>query len=177
MVVLAAGAVSLSNTMTPIAIVIHHSALTKEDLDYTGGASDVTAIDRLHQRRGYAVFYWGHTYHVAYHYVILPDGTVQGGRPERCRGAHTSGHAASIGICLIGNFSSESNSSEADGNQRPTANQLASLGALVSQLRSKYSIGCDHIFQHKQLSPKTLCPGDRFPWMDFRFSVNCGEIE
>lgn len=53
----------------------------------------------------FETFYWGQIYHIGYHYIILPDGTLESGRPEKCKGAHAVGYNDYLGICLIGDFS------------------------------------------------------------------------
>ena len=70
-------AVSASNTIRPIGIIIHHSglmppimslgAMTRDRLPM-----DVESWDAFHQRRGFRAFYWGHFYHIGYHYLIFP---------------------------------------------------------------------------------------------------------
>lgn len=39
---------------------------------------------------------------IGYHFVILEDGAIEGGRPSYWRGSHTKGHNDALGICLIG---------------------------------------------------------------------------
>jgi len=85
----------------PVEIVIHHSAIP---FPPNGLPIEVKAIDEIHQRKGYGIFYLGHTYHVGYHYIILPDGTLQQGRPERCKGAHTAGYNHYTGYLLNWGF-------------------------------------------------------------------------
>lgn len=157
---LACCAVSLWNTITPAGIVIHHSAVPPLP---DGRRVDVEAIDEIHRRRGFGIFYWGRVYHVGYHYVILPDGTVQQGRPARCRGAHAQGYNSYIGICLVGNFSSRERPAGAPRAEEPTAAQLSALVDLGRRLRAEYGIPADHVVTHRDLNPETECPGDRFP--------------
>lgn len=75
---------SYRNTITPLGIIIHHSAVPPPP---GGTPIDVSVLDSIHEKRGFSIFYWGRTYHVGYHYIILPDGTVQRGRPDHCQGA------------------------------------------------------------------------------------------
>jgi N-acetyl-anhydromuramyl-L-alanine amidase AmpD len=151
---------SYRNSITPAGIIVHHAALPArfQDRDV-----DVETIDHLHEQRGYGAFYWGRVYHVGYHYVILPDGIVQQGRPEHCRGAHAAGYESFLGICLIGNFSSGSNPDGDRGLKEPTKAQLQALAALVQRLRETYHLSSDRIRQHRDVNPDTECPGDRFP--------------
>ncbi len=164
--------ISYRNTIRPAGIVVHHSTLPATV------TSDVTLdarwINEAHKQRGLGIFYWGRTYHIGYHYVILPDGTVQPGRPERCQGAHAQGHNSYLGICLIGDFSSKENPDGALGLNRPTQAQMRSLVALIGQLRERYQLPLDHVVQHKELNPNTECPGDLFPVDELRTSLNTG---
>jgi hypothetical protein len=155
---------SYANTITPSGIVIHHSALPPMPGRHT---ADLAAIERLHRGRGFGAFYWGRFYHAGYHYIILPDGTVQAGRPERCRGAHTTGFNSYIGICLVGDFSSRENSAGALGAAEPTDAQMRSLVELTNRLRAQYDIPLGNVIQHHDANPNTECPGDRFPFTQF----------
>jgi hypothetical protein len=144
---------SFFNTITPVGIIIHHSVLIPAgDLPETE-----RALDRFHYARGYEVSCFGKIYHIAYHYLILPNGKVVSGRPERCEGSHARGYNSYLGIALVGNFSSRARKSGAPA--RPTKEQLASLVRLCCYLRQKYSIPLQHIMPHNEVS-KTECPGD-----------------
>jgi len=161
------------NSINPTGIVIHHSALTAADFAKFPGPTDATVIDHLHESRGFSVLCDGHLYHIGYHYVILPDGTVQSGRPERCLGAHTLGYNNALGICLIGNFSTVANPEGRLGIIRPTKAQIHSLVVLVNDLKTKYLIPCARIQRHQDLKIGTLCPGDRFPWSYVQAQIGC----
>jgi len=87
--------------LVPRGIVIHHSATDTN----IGLGVDAAFLDRVHSDRGWGLRYGQNVYHIGYHYVILPDGTVQAGRPEWMPGAHTAGYNHYLGICLIGDFS------------------------------------------------------------------------
>ena len=152
--------ISTQNTITPVGIVIHHSAVP---FPPDGSPIDVKAIDEIHQRKGYGIFYWGRTYHVGYHYIILPDGNLQQGRPENCKGAHTTGYNNYTGICLIGDFSPSDNINSDKGPQEPTRKQMETLINLVRRLRSDYNIPTTNIHTHHELNPETECPGENFP--------------
>ncbi len=165
---------SLDNTIEPNGIVIHHSALSADDRVRFPGPTDAAVIDALHQTRGFRTFYWGKIYHIGYQYLILPDGTIQTGRPEHCRGQHVEGHSSYIGICLIGNFSSVANPDGEGGLKSPTDAQMQSVAMLAESLQKKYKISCSSVFRHRDLKPGTLCPGDRFPWVEFRQRLGCG---
>lgn len=148
----------------PPGVVIHHSATAA-----TAGGRRVDAafIDRAHERRGWCVSDGGVDYHIGYHYVILPDGTVEAGRPEWLPGAHAVGANDHLGICLVGNFSSGANPEGAEQPARPTKAQMAALTELVKRLMRKYRFGADHIYGHRDFAA-TDCPGDRFPLEQFR---------
>jgi N-acetylmuramoyl-L-alanine amidase len=162
-------AVSYHNTITPSGIIIHHSAVPPLP---DGSPADVKILDQIHERRGYGIFYWGRTYHIGYHYVILPDGTVQQARPEHCRGAHATGYNSYIGICLIGDFSSADNPDGERGLQEPTEAQMRSLIALSRQLIGRYHFPVSHVMRHHDVNPDTDCPGDRFPFSTFVKGIN-----
>ncbi len=155
---------SCQNTITPVGIVIHHSAVP---FLQNAPPLDVKAIDEIHQRRGYSIFYWGQTYHVGYHYIILPDGTLQQGRPEKSKGAHTKGYNDYIGICLIGDFSLTDNKNGDKGPQQPTQEQMKTLIKITNNLQSKYNMPPENIRTHKELDLETECPGEKFPTDDF----------
>ena len=145
---------SFFNTITPSGIIIHHSVLIPAgDLPETE-----RALDRFHYARGYEVSCFGKVYHIAYHYLILPDGKVISGRPERCEGAHARGYNSYLGIALVGDFSSHGKSHRV-APDRPTKAQLASLIRLCCHLRQKYSIPLQRIMPHNAVS-RTECPGE-----------------
>jgi N-acetylmuramoyl-L-alanine amidase len=166
---------SLQNTIRPTGIVIHHSALTAEELAQFPGPTDVSVIDALHEKRGFEVNCQGHIYHIGYHYIILPDGTIQSGRPENCIGAHTQGHNDALGICLVGNFSSVANPDGKLGLLHPTPSQIDSLAKLVKDLRIRCGFTCDQIRRHQEIKPGTLCPGDRLNWRYIQAQFGCGK--
>lgn len=149
--------VSRSNTIRPDGIVIHHSAVPQII------ANDARGLDLIHKKKGFGAFYRGQTYHIAYHFVILPNGVVETGRPEHLRGAHTSGYSSYLGICLIGDFSRTDNPSGEYALAQPTERQLLSLNNLIQALQAKYHIPSTRIFLHRELVHSTECPGDRFP--------------
>ena len=110
------------NQLTPLPaedieyFVVHHSAgnknLTIED------------INKEHQALGWTC--------VGYHAYILPDGTIQYGRPTCYQGAHAYGHNdESLGVCLAGYF-------HHPVNDEPTDKQIKSLIELLKNWTSKY---------------------------------------
>jgi hypothetical protein len=147
---------SFFNIVTPAGIIIHHSVLVPtKNLRQAEGA-----IDSFHYSRGLEISCFGRTYHIAYHYLILPNGQVRAGRPERCEGAHARGYNSYLGIALVGDFSSVDNPRGQKGPMRPTKAQMASLVRLCRELRQKYNIPLQHIMPHSDVS-RTECPGDR----------------
>jgi hypothetical protein len=158
-------AVTYSNTITPTGIIVHHSAVP---LSYVDGALDATTLDEIHRQRGFGISYWGRTYHIGYHYLILPDGTVQQGRPERCQGAHARGYNSYLGICLIGGFSKENNLRGELGPKEPTAAQMHALSELCRRLQERYNIPAHNVLRHHDVNVETECPGDQFPLTQLR---------
>jgi hypothetical protein len=151
--------VFILNTIVPKGIVLHHSAVP-----FMQNASpvDMKRIDAIHQSRGFSILCGGRFYYIGYHYVILPDGTLQQGRPERCRGAHTVDYNDYIGICLIGDFSAPDNVNSEMGPRQPTPQQLETLSDLIRRLRSEYNLPVTSIYTHHELNPETECPGEKF---------------
>jgi hypothetical protein len=150
---------SFVDTIYPTGIIIHHTALVASEKLPKGEKE----VDAYHQQRGFEIYCSGQSYHVAYHYLILPDGTVQRGRPERCEGAHAKGYNSYIGISVIGDFSSADNANGEKGPERPNERQLGAVVELCRILRNKYSIPLQHIVRHSDIA-STDCPGDRFPF-------------
>ena len=144
----------------PPGAIIHHSASAAHQ---NGAPVDAALIDRWHEARSWGQETADAVYHIGYHYVILPDGTVDAGRPEWMRGAHCRGHNDHLGICLVGNFSSSANPTGRTQPARPTAEQLNALHNLLLDLMSKYHFGPEAIRRHRDLA-QTACPGDRFPF-------------
>lgn len=144
----------------PDLLIVHHSA-TPPEVD--GRRVDAAFIDTMHAQRGFSTYYHGKLYHIGYHYVILPDGTVQPGRPEGCIGAHARRvNSRALGICLIGDFSSTDNPDGRAGPIRPSEAQMRSLVRLSAYLVRKYDIPLRNVRRHRDVG-QTACPGDRFP--------------
>jgi lipid-binding SYLF domain-containing protein len=152
--------VSFFNTITATGIVIHHTAVIPGKNTVPRNVRDV---DKYHRERGFDILCFGRVYHVAYHYLIMPNGRVKAGRPERCEGAHAKGYNSYLGISVVGDFSSEDNPTGEKGPTRPSAKQIASLIQLCRRLKDRYSIPLQHIVRHSDIS-STECPGDRFPF-------------
>src|SRR5580692_956708 len=119
--------VSLGNKIHPRGVVIHHSALSKDE--------GLAEIEKLHRSRGFRIFYWWRVYRIGYHYIISADGAVHPIRPERLRGAHARGANDMIGICILGNFDSS------NGSAVPTVAQMQSIKLLCKIILNRYSFG------------------------------------
>ena len=152
---------SFFNTITPVGIVLHHSGLVPGKKIKQ---IDENSINEFHEQRGFEIVYFGRMYHVAYHYIILPNGRIQSGRPERCEGAHAVGYNSYLGIVMVGNFSSKDNPSGRIGPKQPTHRQIQSLVKLCRRLRQKYKFPLKRIVRHSDVAA-TRCPGDRFPYL------------
>lgn len=144
----------------PREIILHHSASSATE---GGRPVDATLIDRWHERRGWGLQTPTGVVHIGYHYVILPDGEIQPGRPEWMTGAHARGHNNALGICLVGNFSSSANPEGGMKPSEPTPAQLDALHSLLCQLCRRYHLGADAVRRHRDVA-QTACPGDRFPY-------------
>lgn len=153
--------VSFFNTIVPTGIIIHHTATIPAEGKVPASEREV---DQYHKTRGFNALCFGREYHVAYHYLVLPNGSVQQGRPERCEGAHAPGYNSYLGISVAGDFSSADNPNGAKGALTPTPAQLKSVIELCRKLRREYNIPVQHILRHSDVAP-TLCPGDRFPFL------------
>jgi hypothetical protein len=153
---------SLFNSIIPTGIVIHHTAAVPTRNELPPNERDV---DYFHQALGLEILCFGRVYHIAYHYLILADGTVKTGRPERCQGAHAKGYNSYLGISVVGDFSGNNNPGGANGARVPRDRQISSLIQLCRRLQARYNIPLQHIVRHSDIS-STDCPGRRFP---FRF--------
>lgn len=162
---------SFFNTIMPTGIVVHHTAVLPGENALPQDRADV---DEYHQTRGFEIKCFGRVYHVAYHYLILADGTIQAGRPERCEGAHAQGYNSYLGISVVGDFSSQDNPKGKKGPTRPSKQQIASLVRLCRRMRERYRIPLQHIVRHSDIG-STRCPGDRFPFTSFLQQLQSGQ--
>ena len=62
-------------------------------------------------------------------------------------------NADSIGICLMGDFSSKA----------PGSGQFQALVKLVQALQQRCNVSADHVYLHSQLDAHSRSPGDAFP--------------
>lgn len=136
-------------------VIIHHSGFP--------GTTSPLRIQEFHMNiRGME--------DIAYHYYITTDGTVYAGRPLSVSGEHTSApdslhepNLHSIGICLAGNFETDSSG--------PTMHQNIALSHVLRYLCYQYHIKRQQIFFHQSFNPAisersdsiriagTVCPG------------------
>lgn len=161
----------LSMPKVPGGIVVHHSAAKPHRQRF----ENAETIDIAHKKRGLGILYKGRVYNIAYHYVILPDGTIEAGRPEKCKGGHTRSakHNRWIGICLVGYFDPRWRDFRY---HKPTPGQMDSLVDLSRELMDRYGFGAKNILGHCQVNP-TLCPGRSFPMHEYIARVKNKDIE
>ena len=154
------GVTSYFNSIIPTGIMIHHSGVIPAREKVPG---NVDEVDEFHSERGFDISCFGRHYNVAYHYLILPNGAVQAGRPERCAGAHARGYNSYIGISVVGDFSSDDNPAGAKGPKEPTPQQMRAMADVTRRLMSHYNIPLQRVMRHSDVS-STSCPGDNFPF-------------
>lgn len=128
-------------------IIIHHS-FTSKNLDTNKTIQSISRNhkERLHQPQSKTGLY------AAYHYIIGGNGKIVHTRLNDEIGYHASNwpvNKTSIGICLLGNFDSET----------PNPSQLWALRDLVKAIKSKYYIR--EVSGHRKYSSKS-CPGKNF---------------
>jgi N-acetylmuramoyl-L-alanine amidase len=107
----------------------------------------------LHIAPSSTYFRWGNydTYgkgwsDIAYHWVILQDGTRVKGRPESIEGSHCYGfNKNSLGICLV-------------GNNNHTSEQFASLRNLMEDIKTRHKLDEMDFLLHNELSKNKTCP-------------------
>lgn len=118
-------------------VVMHHAAFYEAD-DLT----TLIEIQRVHRDdRGWA--------DVAYHYFVGQNGIIYEGRDLNVRGTHVRAYnTGSLGICLLGNFMSES----------PTVAQLNSTLSLIKWVSEHLALS--HIASHREFNLETQCPGN-----------------
>ena len=81
-----------------ITSIIVHCSASPDSRDV-----DIEDIDQWHEERGFQAHFGSRTVHCGYHAIVLRDGSLQLGRPERVVGAHVRGHnTCSLSICWIG---------------------------------------------------------------------------
>ena len=142
-------------------IVIHHSVTDD---------GDATSLDKIHRRRGF-------DRGLGYDFVIdngsrtRRDGQIEASPRwiKQMDGAHCKAggmNQCGIGICLVGDFTRE----------QPTKQQMDSLVLLVETMRSYYHIPMSRVIRHKDApGARTECPGNSFPWQEFKERLRKGE--
>jgi N-acetylmuramoyl-L-alanine amidase len=134
----------LSERAATHGVVVHHSESPAD----TTTADDIHAWHRNRMENG---VYWSG---IGYHFVVLPTGTIQRGRPEFARGAHVGAQGVNdkcIGICVVGSY----------GDSLPTKAALASLAHLIAWLGDKYDFDPSEPWKvtgHRDWM-STSCPG------------------
>lgn len=127
-------------TMQVDVITIHHTAGSRND--------KVNDLARFQLQR-FGV--------VAYHFLVMPDGTIYQLRPLDERVPHAYGYNDNaIAICLVGNFNDY---------EVPDA-QYNALVALTKNLAKQYNIPTDRVKRHCDLN-NTECPGTMFDFETF----------
>jgi hypothetical protein len=132
-------------------VVVHHTGMPSK---FEGRLVTVAVLDRIHEYRGYSARCSGRTYHIGYHYLILPDGSIQRGRPDGCPGAHAGNRELNLhylGIALSGDFTS--------GKDRPTTEQRAAFSSLIRMLQQRHGFSRSRVIRHDAVRPGTACPG------------------
>lgn len=140
-------------------IVIHHSA---SPTWINGRQVDVNTIRQWHTtERQFR--------DIGYHYVILPSGLGQTGRPETDTGAHCQAggrNQTHLGVCLVGDFSL----------QPPSVWQLLGAIMVVRLLMYRYRLEVAQVELHRQVpGAATACPGKLFPENAFYRLVSSSE--
>lgn len=121
-------------------LVIHHSA--------SPATTTVDDIRRWHvQGNGWS--------DVGYHKIIKANGSISQGRADVRPGAHAPGvNSSSLGICLIGDFSTV----------LPPAAQRKTLVQTLASLCKRYGLTSAAIIGHRDAGAahgySTRCPGD-----------------
>ena len=122
-------------------IVIHCSATLP------GQPCNARIIDEWHQKRGFNM--------IGYHYVVLPDGEVETGRPLFYQGAHvgrpTNYNDMSIGVCYVGGLDAHGRFADTR-----TEAQKDSLMSLLRKLKKKFPQA--RIVGHNYLNAGKACP-------------------
>lgn len=141
-------------------ITVHH---TESGATAGGKRVDAALIGSWHEARHISGGFSG-AQAAAYHFVILPDGTVQAGRPLNVAGSGTRNiddNRRGIGVVLVGDFSSKANKNGERMPDRPTAAQLRALTGLALWAFATFDFGPEQVHGHREVATSD-CPGDRF---------------
>ena len=156
------GSVAPVPPATPPGIVLHHSYSPGMVRGHHAGLANMTEIHEQNHP-GWGQKFEGKMYYVGYHYIIRTDGVVERGRPDLCPGAHARKFNNWLGICLIGDFAT--NTTHHYKPDHPTPAQIESLLTLCESLMAKYHIPPQMIKRHRDVNV-TWCPGDNFPYRE-----------
>ncbi len=140
-------------------MTVHH---TESGAMAGGQRVDARLIGQWHEARHISGPYHG-AEAAAYHFIILPDGTVQAGRPLNVEGSGTRNmddNRRSIGVALVGDFSSKTNHGQLVPG-RPTAAQLRALTGLTLWAFATFHFGPAQVHGHREVAASD-CPGNRF---------------
>lgn len=159
------------NTIRPEGIIIHHTALPVPCNTFDAYPIDAQLIDSIHAARGFKVRYWGRTYSIGYHYLILANGTVQPGRPEMSMGAHTLSHNNTVGISLVGDFGGPPCTVSRIQPSVVTEPQMKALVELCRRIMRRHSLPVTSVRLHRDYNSETECPGERFPREELSFAL------
>ena len=144
----------------PPGIILHAS---DSPASYHGVVINAAALERIHahDHPEWATEYEGKLYHIGYHYVILPNGEVERGRPDHCKGCHAPHFNDCIGICMIGCF--DPSIKYQGWPTVPTNAQVKAITKLCEELMTKYRIPVENVLRHYD-TKRTWCPGRRYPF-------------
>ena len=151
-------------------IVVHHTAFFVPDEDRLLKGKESWEATIAHVRK--AQFLHKHIKgwkEIGYHYIIDWHGRILEGRNLTRLGAHVERHnTGSIGVVLLGDFSS----------QRPTAKQSASLKKLLNWLTYRFEIPRKDITGHYEMK-STACPGTylNYLWDESAKPLNFVQIQ
>ncbi len=122
-------------------IVLHCSATMP------GQPCNARIIDQWHRSRGFEM--------IGYHFVVLPNGEVENGRPLFYQGAHVGKpkdyNGVSVGVCYVGGLDSQGRPADTR-----TDRQRIVLKALINYLHKYYPQA--KIVGHHDLHHGKACP-------------------
>lgn len=127
---------------TRVKYIVVHCSATKP-----GQRCDAEVIDGWHRQRGFEM--------IGYHLVVLPDGTIEHGRPLFYQGAHVGTpvnyNPVSIGVCYVGGLDAQGRTADTR-----TEAQKATLSRVLKELQRRYPKA--RVVGHRDLNPGKACP-------------------
>lgn len=122
----------------PTHVIVHHTAVSSTSPQFD-------AVDNYHKSLDFPKSSLG--YYMGYQYFIERTGEVKIARKDSDEGAHTLNgwNRKSIGICLAGNFDTET----------PTDAQIVALRALIKRYDYPFLL-------HREADTRRTCPGRFF---------------